>query len=241
MRKQNRQYNEIRPVEVIPNYTEYAEGSVLFSMGNTKVLCNATVQENVPQWMKNNNIAGGWITSEYALLPRSTNTRTPRESAKVSGRTAEIRRLIGRSLRAAVNLELLGARTIIIDCDVLQADGGTRTASITGGYIALAIAIKRLIEQNEIPDNVLGYPVAAISDGIVDGQPMLDLCYEEDHQAAVDGNFVMNSNGEFIEIQITGEKSSFSNQQLSELISLARKGIESLFKVQQDILSTIER
>lgn len=239
IRQYNRKHNELRPIEIIPNYTKYAEGSVLISIGNTKVLCNASVQNNVPHWIEENNIPGGWITSEYSMLPRATTTRTKREIYKQSGRTLEISRLIGRSLRACIDLKEIGKRTFIIDCDVIQADGGTRTASITGGFVALAIAVKKLINAGEIQSSVFINQVAAISAGLVAGQPLLDLCYEEDSQADVDGNFVMNSSNEFVEIQITGEHSTFSKVQYNSLISLAEKGIHELILIQQSILETI--
>jgi len=233
MRIDSRLSNQLRKINIQCDFIEYPEGSVLFSQGNTKVLCNVTIEDNIPRWMQVQNVAGGWITGEYSLLPRSTHTRTARETNGVSGRTHEIRRLIGRSLRSVVNLSLLGPRTIIIDCDVLQADGGTRTASITGGYIALMIALNRLIAANKIPSTVFQDQVAAVSVGIVDGIPLLDLCYSEDSQAEVDFNIVMNARGEYIEMQGTAEKLSFSRSKLNELLDLAGQGIQTLFEFQR--------
>ena len=236
MRLDGRKPDELRSISIIPDYTTYAEGSVLIACGNTKVLCNVTVEEGVPRWMQSQGKAGGWITGEYAMLPRSTHTRTPRETSGLGGRTQEIRRLIGRSLRGAVNLELLGARTCIIDCDVIQADGGTRTAAITGGYVALMIALRRLIQVGQIPAEALQCSVAAISVGLVNGEALLDLCYAEDSHAEADANIVMNSLGQFIEVQITAEDRSFSRSQLNTLLDLASSGIQQLFSIQQSYL-----
>jgi len=234
MRIDNRQADELRPVSLIPDFVIYPEGSVLIEMGQTKVICNVTIENEVPRWMKNNQ--GGWVTGEYALLPRATHTRTRRETHGLGGRTQEIRRLIGRSLRAAINLELLGERTFIVDCDVMQADGGTRTAAITGGYVSLALALSKLISAGEIPPEVMVSPVAAISVGIVDGQPLLDLCYAEDSSAEVDVNIVMNAAGEYIEVQGTAEGAPFSRQTLGLMLDLAHKGISELLEIQQSIL-----
>ena len=236
MRIDQRQADEIRPVTLSPNYVIYPEGSVLIAMGQTKVLCNVTIENEVPRWMKSQGKVGGWVTAEYALLPRSTHTRTSRETHGLGGRTQEIRRLIGRSLRAAVNLELLGERTCIIDCDVLQADGGTRTAAITGGYVSLALALQKLIAAGEIPLEVLAKPVAAISVGILRGEPLLDLCYTEDSAAEVDFNVVMNAAGEFIELQGTAEGATFSRQMLETMMDLAHKGIKELLLIQKTVL-----
>jgi ribonuclease PH len=219
------------------DYITYPEGSVLISQGNTLVLCNATIENGVPRWMQTQQITGGWITAEYALLPRSTHTRTPRETSGPSGRSQEIRRLIGRSLRTAVDLDKLENRTCIIDCDVLQADGGTRTAAITGGYVALVLALKRLAQAGIIPPDTLKTGVAAVSAGIVDGEPALDLCYQEDSSAQVDMNVVMNAEGEFIEIQGAAEGKPFKRQQFNELLDLASQGIRQLLSLQQEILS----
>ena len=195
-----RQPDELRPVSMITDYVIHPEGSVLIAMGGTKVLCNVTIQENVPRWKEYQGIPGGWVTAEYALLPRATHRRTAREINGLRGRTQEIQRLIGRSLRAAVDLELLGARTCLLDCDVLQADGGTRTAAVTGGYVALVLALQGLVQAGNVPPAVFRPPVAAVSVGVVDGQPLLDLGYEEDIRAEVDVNIVMNAEREFIEI-----------------------------------------
>jgi ribonuclease PH len=236
MRPDKRNPYELRSVSLTPNYVIYPEGSVLIAMGNTKVLCNVTIEEDVPRWMQAQGKSGGWVTSEYALLPRSTHTRTRRETRGLGGRTQEIKRLIGRSLRAAVNLDLLGTRTCIVDCDVLQADGGTRTAAITGGYVALALALKRFVVSGEISADVFAPPVAAVSVGVVDGVHVLDLCYEEDSAADVDFNVVMNGNDEFIEIQGTAEGATFSRQTLDVLLDLAHRGISELFTFQQELL-----
>ncbi len=235
-RNDGRQADEIRPVTMVPDFVIHPEGSVLIAMGETKILCNVTVQENVPRWKEYQGIPGGWVTAEYSLLPRATHRRTPREINGLRGRTQEIQRLIGRSLRAAVDLELLGARTCLVDCDVLQADGGTRTAAVTGGYAALALALRRLIQAGSVPPTVFRAPVAAISVGLVDGQPLLDLNYEEDTRAEVDVNLVMNAEGEFIEIQGTAEGLPFNHAQLESLLDLARKGIGELLVAQQAIL-----
>jgi ribonuclease PH len=239
IRHDGRKPDELRPVHVVPHFVSHPEGSVLISVGDTRVLCNATIEENIPRWMQTQGKPGGWITAEYSMLPRSTHTRSPREIRELSGRTQEIRRLIGRSLRAAINLELLGPRTIILDCDVIQADGGTRTASITGGYLALAIALHRYAQKGLIPLEALQSPVAAVSVGIADGLAVLDLDYKEDSQAEVDFNIVMNGMGQFIEVQGTAEGKSFSRASLDELLELATKGIAELFVTQQAILAQI--
>lgn len=234
-RENSRLSNQIREISVVKNFISYPEGSVLFSQGNTKVLCNVTIEDGVPRWMQSQNIPGGWITAEYSMLPRATHLRTARETNGLSGRTQEIKRLIGRSLRSAVDLAHLGQRTITIDCDVLQADGGTRTASITGGFIALNLALQNLIRQDKISAEIIPTNVAAISVGIVEGTPLLDLCYQEDSHAEVDLNIVMNSRGEFIEIQGTAEKEPFSRLVLNELIDLAKAGIEKLIEIQRSV------
>lgn len=227
-RYDGRSNKQIRPVEFTLNYVDYPEGSVLISIGKTRVLCNVSVEDQVPEWMKKNDLAGGWITAEYALLPRSTTTRVKRETQGLSGRTQEIKRLIGRSLRAGFDLSLLGNRTFIVDCDVLQADGGTRTASITGGYAALHLALKDLVEGGSISPEVFLSPVAAISVGILSGTPVLDLNYAEDSQAEADLNVVMNQEGEFIEIQGTAEGSTFSRDTLDTMLEYAESGIQQL-------------
>jgi ribonuclease PH len=215
----------------------HPEGSALFTIGNTKVLCNVTIEDTIPHWMQNQGIPGGWITAEYSMLPRSTHQRIKREQWGYSGRTQEIRRLIGRSLRGAVDLEKLGPRTCTIDCDVLQADGGTRTASITGGYVALKIALNKLIIEGLIPKNTVSSYVAAVSVGIVNGTALLDLCYEEDSNADVDFNVVMTAEGDYLEIQGTAEKGSFSRSTMDELLNLAHLGIDKLISNQKEVIS----
>jgi ribonuclease PH len=217
----------------VPDYIEFPEGSVLISIGKTRVLCNVSVEDQVPAWMDKPDSTRGWITAEYALLPRSTSTRVRRETGGLSGRTQEIKRIIGRSLRAAFDLDLLGKRTLIVDCDVLQADGGTRTAAITGGYAALAIAVQKIIDQGEIPGEVFLAPVAAISVGWIDGEPALDLDYSEDSRAEADLNIVMNQAGEYIEIQGTGEGATFSRDKLDLMLDYASKGIQDLLTIQR--------
>jgi ribonuclease PH len=215
---------------MVPGYVIYPEGSVMIEVGQTRVLCNASVGDRLPPWLA--GTGRGWITAEYALLPRSTHTRTPRETRGLSGRTQEIRRLIGRSLRVAVDLERLGERQITVDCDVIQADGGTRTAAITGGYVALELALRGLIQARVIPPDALQTPVAAVSVGVVDGIPMLDLCYDEDRRADSDFNVVMTGKGEFVEVQGTAEGQPFSRQAMDELLDLAVRGIDQLLSVQ---------
>jgi ribonuclease PH len=235
MRIDGRGYSELRPVRIFTNYLDYAEGSALISFGKTTVLCAASVEQSVPPWLLGRGT--GWITGEYAMLPRSTQTRTQRETKGISGRSQEIQRLIGRSLRSAINLSLLGERMVIVDCDVIQADGGTRTAAITGGYVALALALRRLVKEGLVAPSVFTTPVAAVSVGIVNGEPMLDLCYAEDSQAEVDCNIVQNSAGEFIEIQGTAEGKPFPRARLNELMDLAQIGISHLLTIQQQALA----
>ncbi len=234
MRPDGRQPDELRPVRFTLDYTDYAEGSVLVEMGRTRVLCNASVEEAVPLWLKGQG--RGWLTAEYSLLPRATHKRSPRETSGPRGRTHEIQRLIGRSLRAAVDLDHLGERQIIVDCDVLQADGGTRTAAITGGYVAVALALKRLVQKGVLPATGLRAPVTAVSVGVVGGEPRLDLNYDEDVAAEVDFNVVMTGTGEFIEIQGTAERRPFSLATLHTLLSLAQAGIQTLLAQQQAAL-----
>jgi ribonuclease PH len=236
MRSDGRRSDQLRPVRIRTDYLVTAEGSALIEAGNTRVLCTATVENTVPAFLR--GTGRGWITAEYAMIPRSTVTRTPREVTKgrPSGRTHEIQRLIGRSLRAIADLEALGERSIIIDCDVLQADGGTRTAAITGAYVAAAIAIEMLVECKTIPKSALVDSVAAVSVGLVDGIPMLDLCYEEDSRAEVDMNLVMTGSGKFVEIQATAERAPFDEDQLSELKRLGMQGIAELRAIQQEVL-----
>jgi ribonuclease PH len=225
--------DQLRPVKVTTGYLMTAEGSVLIEVGNTRVLCAASVEETVPGFLR--NTGKGWVTAEYSMLPRATSTRTAREvtKGKPSGRTMEIQRLIGRSLRTIVDLEALGERSIILDCDVIQADGGTRTAAITGAYIALSIALNQLVKFGSLKKSPLLDSVAATSVGIVKGTPMLDLCYEEDSQAEVDMNVVMTGSGKFVEVQATAEKTAFDDDQLAKLLSLARGGIRELTAIQK--------
>lgn len=228
---------KLRPLRFVRSYTRYAEGSVLVSMGNTKVLCNATISNDVPSFIKGKG--QGWITAEYSMLPRSTNERSPRESTKgkIGGRTHEIQRLIGRSLRSIVDLSKLGERQILIDCDVLQADGGTRTASINGAYVAMVDAFKYLIRQGVLKQMPLKEQVAAVSVGLVKGKVVLDLCYEEDSNADVDFNVVMTESGRFVEVQGTAEKEPFTPQQLNQLLSIARQGIRQILKIQRQVIA----
>ena len=232
IREDGRKIDETRKVECIRNYTIHAEGSVLMSCGNTKVICTASVSDKVPPFLR--NTGKGWITAEYSMLPRATGERTQRESAKgkLSGRTMEIQRLIGRALRACIDLDKIGERTITIDCDVIQADGGTRTTSITGGYIALAMAIERMLRSGVLEENPIKSKIAAISVGIVGGTPMLDLKYSEDSAAEVDMNVIMNDRGEFVEVQGTGEEATYTRAELNTLLDLAEKGINDLFEIQ---------
>jgi ribonuclease PH len=238
MRPDGRKNNEIRNVTIQRNFLETAEGSVLISMGNTKVLCAATIEERVPPFLKDQR--RGWVTAEYAMLPRATPTRTMRESisGKISGRTHEIQRLIGRALRSVVDLSSLGERTIWIDCDVLQADGGTRTASITGAYICLADALHYALRNGLIEKNPLKDYLAAVSVGIVNGQPVTDLCYAEDSMAEVDMNVVMTGSGQFVEIQGTAEGVPFSRSELESLLRLAEDSINSLIRVQKELIGS---
>ena len=233
MRVDNRQPDEMRPVEIESGYLKTAEGSALIRAGNTHVLCAASVEDTVPPFLR--NTGKGWVTGEYAMLPRATQKRSPREIAKgrQSGRTHEIQRLIGRSLRSVVDTSVLGERTIILDCDVLQADGGTRTTAITGAFVALAIAIKRLLEFKVIRKSPLLDHVAATSVGIVGGTAMLDLCYEEDSRAEVDMNVVMTGAGKFVELQATAEHKVFDDSQLALMVGLARGGIPKLIELQK--------
>lgn len=238
MRPDGRANDELRSVKMTPGYIEYPEGSVLIEMGKTRVLCAVSVETRVPPWLVGQN--QGWVTAEYAMLPRATHTRSARETTP-GARSQEIRRLIGRSLRAAVDLKLIGERTLNVDCDVLQADGGTRTAAISGSYVALALALNKLIRNKDASPRALKSPVAAVSVGIVSREARLDLCYEEDSRAEVDFNVVMNSAGEFVEVQGTGEGATFSRAEMNELLELAKKGIEELMEVQQRVLGNAEK
>jgi ribonuclease PH len=237
MRLNGRKADDLRPVRIIRNYIRHAEGSVLIQLGETRVICTATLEEKVPPFLRNKG--RGWVTAEYAMLPRSTKTRTTRESTqgRVGGRTHEIQRLIGRSLRAVIDLSLIGERTFWIDCDVVQADGGTRTASITGAYVALVDAVEFLRKEVSIPRNPIIDSVAAISVGVVEGQPCLDLNYEEDSKAEVDCNFVMTGRGQFIEIQGTAEGQPFSKETFEAMIAMATRGIEKLTALQHQVLN----
>lgn len=237
MRSDGRTVNQLRSTKIIPNYLVTAEGSVLIEAGNTRVLCAATIEDSVPGFLR--GTGKGWVTAEYAMLPRATVTRTPREVSKgrASGRTLEIQRLIGRSLRSIVNLTALGERSVIIDCDVLQADGGTRTAAITGAYVALAMAVETLVKFKAVAKNPLADSLAATSVGIVGGIAMLDLSYQEDSRADVDMNVVMTGSGKFVEIQATAEHTPFEDSQLKELLDLARAGISELATIQQQALT----
>lgn len=235
-RSDNRSPAQLRPVKITPNFINTAEGSVLIEVGNTRVICTASIEETVPQFLR--NTGKGWISSEYSMLPRSTLTRTPREVSKgrPSGRTHEIQRLIGRSLRAVTDLARLGERTIWIDCDVIQADGGTRTASITGAFVALGLAIEKLMQAGTLSTVPLKDFVAAVSVGIVDGEVLLDLCYEEDSRADVDMNFVMTAAGKMVELQATAEHQVFDDEQLSKMMAYARQGVQELINSQQSVL-----
>ncbi len=238
-RSDNRAPDQMRPVNILPGYITTAEGSVLIEVGNTRVICTASVEEAVPQFRRNSG--KGWISSEYAMLPRSTLTRTPREvnKGRPSGRTHEIQRLIGRSLRAVTDLERLGERTLWIDCDVIQADGGTRTASITGAFVALGLALEKLVEAGTLTSVPLRDYVAAVSVGMVDGEILLDLSYEEDSRADVDMNFVMTAGHKFVEVQATAEHQVFDETQLGKMIGLARMGVQQLIAKQQAILGVL--
>ncbi len=232
-----RELDQLRPVKMELDYVVYPEGSVLISMGNTRVLCNATVEETLPRWLQNSRQKQGWVTAEYAMLPRATEQRNQREIQYPKGRTQEIQRLIARSLRAAVDLTKLGDRQIVVDCDVIQADGGTRTASITGGYVALAMALKRLEKRKIVAPGVLMQAVAAVSVGIVNGKAVLDLNYSMDQKADVDMNVVMTSDGRFVEIQSTAEGEPFSRGALNAMLLLAKHGIRQLFDTQMQALA----
>ena len=236
-RPENRPPGQLRPVRLTPHFVAMAEGSLLIEVGHTRVLCNATIEQGVPSWLKNSG--RGWVTAEYGMLPRATLTRTPRESerGKVGGRTHEIQRLIGRSLRSVVDMQALGERTVILDCDVLQADGGTRTAAITGACVAMAIAFKRLVDAGTIKKSPLSQLVAATSVGIVEGVTLLDLAYEEDSQAEVDMNVVMTEGGGLVEVQATAERSAFPRAKLLEMMDQAENGIVQLIQAQKSVLS----
>jgi ribonuclease PH len=238
-RSDHRAADQVRPITILPDFIHTAEGSVLIEVGNTRVICTASVEETVPQFMRNSG--KGWVTAEYSMLPRSTLTRTPRDVSKgrPSGRTHEIQRLIGRSLRAVTNLEHLGERTIWIDCDVIQADGGTRTASISGAFVALGLALEKLVDAGTLTSVPLRDFIAAVSVGIVDGEILLDLSYEEDSRADVDMNFVMTAGRKLVEVQATAEHQVFDDQQMERMMSLARDGVQALIAKQQAILGML--
>ena len=236
-RPDKRDYDQLRNTKITPNISPYAEGSALIEVGGTKVICSASVEDRVPMFMRNKGL--GWVTAEYAMLPRATNTRTQRETKNgPSGRTQEIQRLIGRSLRAVVDTKLLGERQIYLDCDVIQADGGTRCASITGAYVALALACRKLVKTGVIRTNPIISEVAAVSVGILEGTSVLDLAYAEDSTADVDMNIVCTGSGKFIELQGTAEKEPFSRDQMDEMLILAEIGVNKLFEIQRNALSS---
>jgi ribonuclease PH len=239
LRADGRLANQLRPLRFQNQIAPYATGSTLIEWGNTRVICGVTVEENVPRWMKEQKVTGGWLTAEYSMLPYSTLERKPRDisKGKLDGRSSEIQRLIGRSIRATVDLEKVGARTICVDCDVLQADGGTRTAAITGAFVALSLAVKKLMAEKKLAESPILKPVAAVSVGIVSGQPLLDLCYTEDAAATVDMNLVMNSAGEFIELQGSGEEATFTETQLADLLALGKAGIRDLLAAQHQAIA----
>ena len=236
-RSDNRSLDQMRPVNIVPDFISTAEGSCLIELGNTRVICTATIEDTVPPFLRNSG--KGWVTSEYAMLPRATLTRTPREVTKgrAGGRTHEIQRLIGRSLRAVTDIEKLGERTIFLDCDVIQADGGTRTASITGAFVAMGLAMRRMVETGALTVAPIRDYIAAISIGIVDGEIMLDLCYEEDARADVDMNVVATGSKKLVEVQATAERRPFDDAQLAKMLAMARQGIETLVARQQAVLS----
>ncbi len=238
-RSDGRRPNQLRPVKIHPNYVAPPAGSVLIEAGHTRVICAASVEEGVPRWMKEQDVPGGWITAEYSMLPYSTSPRKPREATrgKVDGRTQEIQRLIGRALRAVTDLDKLGDRTVWVDCDVLEADGGTRTAAITGSYVALMLAMRRLLKDKKLAENPVCHAVAAVSVGLVGGTALLDLNYVEDSQAAVDMNVVMTDAGQMVEVQGTGEESTFTKKEMTVLLKLAEKGIKQLLAIQQKALA----
>jgi ribonuclease PH len=239
-RSDGRQPDQIRPIRFQNGIAPYATGSTLIEWGNTRVICGATIEEGVPRWMKEQNVTGGWITAEYSMLPYSTLTRKPRDisKGKIDGRSQEIQRLIGRAMRAALDLERIGPRTLWLDCDVLQADGGTRTAAITGSFVALALALRSLQAAGKLDADSVLKPVAAVSVGIVQDQALLDLSYVEDVAASVDMNLVMNGDGAFIELQGTGEEAAYTESQLNAMLALGKAGIRRLLDLQQAALAS---
>lgn len=231
--------DQLRPISFEAGIAPHATGSVLVSFGNTRVICGATIEARVPGWMRAQNVSGGWLTAEYSMLPYSTHDRKQRDSSKgkVDGRSVEIQRLIGRSLRAVVDLQKLGQHTLWVDCDVLQADGGTRTASITGAYVAARLAVQTLVDAGKLGENPIKDSIAAVSVGVVDGTALLDLPYTEDRDAEVDANIVMTGNGQFVEVQSSGEEATFSPDQLQELLGLATKGLKEIASLQASFLT----
>ena len=242
-RPDGRAVPDLRSISFLPNVAPNATGSVLVSFGNTRVICAATAEENVPRWMKIQNVEGGWVSAEYSMLPYSTHDRKQRDvnRGKLDGRSSEIQRLIGRSLRAVIDLKKLGKRTLWIDCDVLQADGGTRTASITGGCVAAAIALNRLIGEGKLNDFPLKKLVAAVSAGIYQGEPILDLNYPEDRDASVDFNVVMTEDGDFVELQGSGEEDVFSSEDMAAMLDLSRAGIAKLVELQKEAILAADK
>jgi len=237
LRQDLRKNDQLRPVSLQPGIAPAATGSCLVSFGNTQVICGVTIEDKVPAWMRYQKVPGGWLTAEYSMLPYSTPERSQRPGASPNGRSMEIQRLIGRSLRAAIDLNILGPRTVWIDCDVLRADGGTRTAAITGGYVALALAVRKLLAEGQLKLDPMIAQVAAISVGMVKGAPMLDLCYEEDVAATTDTNTVMTAKGNFIEVQGTAEDGAYTRAELNAMLDLAEKGCRELITLQQEALA----
>jgi len=237
-RADGRQADQLRPVTFEADIAPHATGSVLVSFGQTRVICGATIENNVPTWMKQQRVPGGWLTAEYSMLPYSTHDRKQRDSSrgKVDGRSIEIQRLIGRSLRAVIDLQKLGQKTLWLDCDVLQADGGTRTAAITGAYVAARLAVQKLLDAGALKENPLGDSVSAVSVGIVGGQPLLDLAYTEDKDAEVDANIVMTGQGKFVEVQASGEEATYTPEQLQTLLTLGQNGLKQLAAAQTAFL-----
>lgn len=239
-RIEGREYGQIRPVKITTGYNKHAEGSVLIEAGDTRVICTATIEEKRPFFRRQESL-GGWVTAEYGMLPRSTGVRMHREASRTGGRTLEIQRLIGRSMRAVVDMDALGDRTLLLDCDVIQADGGTRTASITGGFVAMVLALQKLVDQGLIANLPVKEYLAAVSVGKVDGVIMADLCFAEDSAAQVDMNVVMTGSGRFVEIQGTGEGSSFSRAEMDEMLDMAENGIKKLIDCQREALGAIAK
>jgi len=239
LRADGRRADQLRPITFEPNIAPYATGSVLVSFGRTRVICGATIEPNVPTWMKQQRVPGGWLTAEYSMLPYSTLERKARDSSKgkIDGRTIEIQRLIGRSLRAVIDLQKLGQNTLWLDCDVLQADGGTRTAAITGAYVAARLAVQKLLDAKKLAENPLTDSVAAVSVGVFGGRDLLDLAYVEDKDAEVDFNVVMTGRGQFVEVQGSGEEATFSQDQLTNLVGLAQKGLKEVASLQSTFLA----